>query len=88
MNQAQLESLIAMYTATQIAIIHLVNVLESQGVGNRAAIAASLAATADGLPADVQQRDVIVQSLHQLAAGIRGAMTPDEHAAQMRSLMR
>lgn len=70
MNDPQLEKIAAMITGMQLALVHIVTVLDAKGVASRAELAESFRETARRLPQDARNRGEIAHSLNHIADGI------------------
>lgn len=79
MNQQQLNVIVGLLAGMQTAIVHLSNVVaENTGV-NREDLATSFDATAEAIPAEVNNREFLQLSLRQVASGIRNSGAGKEY---------
>lgn len=86
MNNEQLKTIVSLFTGTQMAIVHLCNMLAIKNLASKEEIAESFDATAALLP-DSAAGTV----LRQIASGIRNSASPeamDQTAALLARLNR
>lgn len=70
MNAMTNEQITALLAGIEMAIVHLINVLDGKGIVSRAEVAASFRSTAQNLSPELYHREVVGLVLNQLARGI------------------
>lgn len=71
------ENIVALLAGIETALVHYGNVLEHKGLLTREELARSLEETADALPLEARNREVMRLPLVHIAKGLRGgALAP------------
>lgn len=73
MNKEQIEAIVGLLSGMQTAIVHLSNVICIRTGATQEDLATSFEETAEAIPAEVRNRELIQISLRQVAAGIRNS---------------
>lgn len=87
MTDKQLQTIIALLSGTQFAIVHLSNVIaHKQGISPEE-IAKSFEQTVERIPPNAANRELIQTVLRQIASGIRGSSAGPEYEAILSRLL-
>lgn len=78
MTEQQLKVIVGLMAGMQTAIVHMANVLAEHAKINHEDLAASFESTAEAVPVEVQDRQMIQIALRQVAAGIRNSAAGPE----------
>lgn len=73
MTEKQLQVIVGLMSGMQIATVHLATILCQKTGTSREDLAASFEAFGETVPATVAERELIMLTLRQVAAGIRNA---------------
>lgn len=73
MNKEQTEAIIGLLGGMQTAIVHLSNIICIRTEAAPEDLAKSFEETAEAIPAEVRNRELMQLSLRQVAAGIRNS---------------
>lgn len=87
MTEKQLETIIALLSGTQLAIVHLSNTLCHQHGISPESVATSFEQTGEYIPQGVANRELQQMVLRQIAAGIRSSSAGPEYEALLSRLL-
>lgn len=87
MTEKQLQTIVALLSGTQLAIVHLSNTLCHQHGITTETIATSFEQTGENIPANVANRELQQLVLRQIAAGIRSSAAGPEYEALLSRLL-
>ncbi len=87
MTDKQLQTVVALLSGMQFAVVHLSNVLCEKAGITHDDLAQSFEKTGEKIPEAVQNRDVHQMVFRQIAAGIRRSGTDQEFQELMNRLM-
>lgn len=73
MKDEQLAVITALMSGMQLAVVHLANVVANKAGIDKDELAASFEETANGIPIEVKNREVMQIGMRQIAQGIRGS---------------
>ena len=87
MTEKQLQTIVALLSGTQLAIVHLSNIIRHQHGISPEEIASSFEQSGENIPSNVADRDLIQMVLRQIASGIRGSSAGPEYEALLSRLL-
>lgn len=87
MTDKQLQTIVALLSGTQLAIVHLSNTLCHHHSINPEDIAASFDQTGENIPTTTADRELVQLVLRQIASGIRGSSAGPEYEALLSRLL-
>jgi hypothetical protein len=87
MTEKQLQTIIALLSGTQFAIVHLSNILSQQHGISSEDIAASFEQTGENIPPTIANRELVQIVFRQIATGIRGSSSGPEYEALLSRLL-
>ena len=86
MTDKQMETIVTLIGGIQLAIVHLSNVLCKTTSMERQTLAESFEATAETLPAEVNNRELIQTILRQISSGIRSSKEVPDFETSLRKI--